>query len=116
MTKEYRVNVFKDCNKEEIVGRVRYNSNLDFWNGRQWGNGGVGNHLGLTKLKNGEFVLIHGTDWIDETDWAVIVSKEIALKEVLKSGNEVLLNTKRFRELKELYERLEEETEDLEEE
>jgi hypothetical protein len=37
-----RVNVYESefCNK--IVARVKYNEKLDYWNGRNWGNGGLG--------------------------------------------------------------------------
>lgn len=99
--KEYRVNVYQDG---EVVARVRYNQNLDYWDGRNWTNGGTGRHLGLTKLKDGRYVLIHGTDWQGEKDWAEIISPEQALQEILKSGNTELLETKKFRELKKLYE------------
>ena len=42
--KEYRVNVYADEFMEEVIARVRYNQNLDFWDGRNWQNGGVGRH------------------------------------------------------------------------
>ena len=99
--KEYRVNVYEDG---EVIARVRYNQNLDYWDGRNWQNGGVGYHKGLTKLKDGRYVLIHGTDWQGEKDWAEIISPEQALQEILKSGNTELLETKKFAELKKLYE------------
>lgn len=100
--KEYRVNVYDG---DKVVSRVRYNANLDYWNGRDWSNGGVGRHKGLTKLKDGRYVLIHGTDWQGERDWAEVISPEEALQEILKSNNLELLKTKKFKELKELYEK-----------
>jgi hypothetical protein len=99
--KQYRVNVYEDG---DVIARVRYNQDLDFWNGRNWQNGGVGRHKGITKLRDGRYVLIHGTDWQGEKDWAEIISPEQALQEVLKSGNTELLDTKKFAELKKLYE------------
>ena len=95
-----RVNVYKG---DKIVARVRYNQNLDYWNGRNWTNGGVGLHKGLTKLRNGRFVLIHGSQWQGEKGWAEIISPEQALHEILASGNTELLNKKKFAELKKLY-------------
>jgi hypothetical protein len=114
--KQYRVNVYKDG---DVIARVRYNQNLDYWDGRNWTNGGVGRHKGLTKLQDGRYVLIHGTNWQGEKDWAEIISPEQALQEILKSGNTELLETKKFAELKKLYQELElelEDDEDLEEE
>jgi len=100
MAKEYRVNVYEN---NEVIARVRYNSNLDFWDGRNWSNGGVGRHKGLTKLKDGRYVLIHGTDWQGEKDWAEVISAEAALQEILRAQRLELLETKKFKELKELY-------------
>jgi hypothetical protein len=118
--KEYRVNVYADEFMEEVIARVRYNQNLDFWDGRNFTCGSTGRHKGLTKLKDGRYVLIHGTQWQGEKDWAEIISPEQALQEILKSGNTELLDTKKFAELKKLYEEkylLEDDLEDdLEEE
>jgi len=99
--KQYRVNVYEDG---DVIARVRYNQNLDYWDGRNWTNGGVGRHKGLTKLRDGRYVLIHGTNWQGEKDWAEIISPEQALQEILKSGNTELLDIKKFAELKKLYE------------
>lgn len=110
--KQYRVNVYDG---DDVVARVRYNQDLDYWNGRNWQNGGLGLHKGITKLRDGRYVLIHGTDWQGERDWAEIVSPEQALQEILRSGNTELLNKKKFAELKKLYEEkylLEDEDED----
>ena len=101
--KQYRVNVYEDG---DVIARVRYNQNLDYWDGRNWTNGGVGRHKGLTKLQDGRYVLIHGTNWQGEKDWAEIISPEQALQEILKSGNTELLDTKKFSELKKLYEEM----------
>lgn len=114
--KQYRVNVYEDG---DVIARVRYNQNLDFWDGRNFTCGSTGRHKGLTKLKDGRYVLIHGTQWQGEKDWAEIISPQQALQEILKSGNTELLETKKFAELKKLYQELElelEDDEDLEEE
>lgn len=105
--KQYRVNVYEENQyglDGDVIARVRYNSCLDYWDGRNWTNGGVGRHKGLTKLRDGRYVLIHGTQWQGEKDWAEIISPEQALQEILKSGNTELLDTKKFVELKKLYE------------
>lgn len=84
-----KVNVYDEG--DNIVARVNYNQNLDYWDGSNWQNGGVGRHLGLTKLKDGRFVLIHGTQWEGERDYGEIISAERALQEVLEAGNDELL-------------------------
>ena len=116
---EYRVNVFdNELGEGLVIGRVRYNSILDYWDVRNWTNGGVGMHKGLTKLKDGSFVIIIGSDWEGSRDYAYTVSPKEALSEILKSGNVYLLDQSKFKKLKELYEllELENEFEDLEEE
>jgi predicted RNase H-related nuclease YkuK (DUF458 family) len=63
-------------------------------------------HKGITKLKDGRFVIIIGSQMQGSKDYAYIVSKEEALQEVIKSGNLELLEDKKFDELKTLYEKL----------
>ena len=112
--KEYRINVYDSSGN--VIARVRYNANLDFWDGRNWTCGETGRHKGLTKLKDGRYVLIHGTQWQGEKDYAEIITKEQALQEILKAQKPELLCFKKFRELKELYEKqMIEEVEDDEE-
>ena len=113
--KQYRVNVYEN---QDVIARVRYNQNLDYWDGRNWQNGGVGRHKGITKLKDGRYVIIIGSDWQGERDYAYIVDADEALQEILKSQNLDLLETKKFKELKNLYNEkyLLEDDEDLEEE
>jgi hypothetical protein len=116
--KQYRVNVYEDrYNLNEVIARVRYNQNLDYWDGRNWQNGGTGRHKGITKLKDGRYVIIKGTDWQGEKDYAYVVDAEEALQEILKAQRLELLETKKFAELKKLYEEkyLLEDDEDLEE-
>ena len=107
--KQYRVNVYAsryevDEVDGDVIARVRYNQNLDFWDGRNWQNGGTGRHKGITKLKDGRYVIIVGSDWQGERDYAYIVDAEEALQEILKAQRLELLDTKKFAELKKLYE------------
>lgn len=99
----YRVPVY---DYDRVIAWVKYNSNLDYWNGRNWTCGGLGLHKGLAKLKDGRYILIHGTDWQGERDWGEIISPRRALEEVIKSGNTDLLEQPRFKELKELAEQM----------
>lgn len=115
MDKQYRVNVYIDELENEIIARVRYNANLDYWDGSNWRNGNPGKHKGLTKLKNGKYVLIKGSDWEGDIDFGIIISKENALQEILKSQKLQLLKMKKWRDLKKLYDEKYEDLEDLEE-
>jgi hypothetical protein len=98
----YQVTVY-DPDSGDAVARVQYNADLDYWDGRNHTNGGMGKHRGITKLKDGRYVIILGSDFAGTKDTAHIVSKEEALKEIVKSDNFELLKTKKFAELKELY-------------
>lgn len=94
-----KVNVYDD---ESVVARVEYNEKLDFWDGSNWTSGSTGRHLGITKLRDGRFVLIHGSQWQSERSSAEVVSAETALDAILRSGNTAILEEKKFKELKEL--------------
>ena len=79
---------------DKIVGRVQYNTNLDYWDGSNNTCGSPGRHKGLTRITiDGEkcFVLIHGTQWQGERTTAEIISDEQALQEILRAENEKLL-------------------------
>ncbi|MGE4282805.1 MAG: hypothetical protein AB7G87_03715 [Clostridia bacterium] len=99
-----RVNVENEYG--DIIARVQYNHNLDYWDGRNWVNGGMGSHKGLTKLKDGRYVIIHGSDWQGDSSTAEIVSAEQALQEILRSGNDKLLSSEKFKQLQELHKTL----------
>ena len=101
----YRVNVTDKS--DDVIARVKYNADLDHWDGRNWSNGGLGNHKGITRLRDGRYVLIHGSDWQGSKDWAEIVSDETALQEILKSNNIYLLEMKKYKHLARLNEKLE---------
>ena len=81
------VNVYKNG---EIIADVNYNNNLDVWNGQNWQSGGPGKHKGLTRLEDGRFVLIHGSDWQGVEDYAEVITPEEALQEILKSSLDLL--------------------------
>ena len=102
----YRVNVYENRYEfNEVVARVRYNRDLDYWDGRNWQNGGMGRHKGITKLKDGRYIIIIGSDWQGERDYAYIVGANEALQEILKAQRLELLDMKKFAELKRLYEK-----------
>lgn len=101
MSKEYKINVYAN---NEVIARVKYNSDLDYWNNGNWNNGYIGRHSGITKLKSGKYVLIYGSDWQGEKDYGIIITPKQALQEILKSGNLNLLETKKFEGLKNLLE------------
>ena len=82
------VNVYDENGK--IIADVDYNNNLDVWNGQNWQSGGTGKHKGLTRLEDGRFVLIHGSDWQGVEDYAEIITPEEALQEILKSSLDLL--------------------------
>ncbi len=92
------VNVFDE--NGDIVARVKYSSNLDFWDGHNMTCGSTGLHKGLTRLKDGRFVLIHGTQQQEQKDHAEIITPEEALREILSSGSTELLD--KYPELKKL--------------
>ena len=100
----YRINVYEDEFHSKVVARVKYNKILDYWDGRNWTNGGLGRHLGITKLKDGRYVLIYGTQWQGEKNYGMIVTPKEALNEVLKSNSIELLELKMFVDLKTLAE------------
>lgn len=102
----YQINVFEDAYHSEVVARVKYNEALDYWDGRNWTNGGLGMHLGITKLKDGRYVLIFGTQLQGEKDYGMIVTSKEALNEILKSNNAELLDYKKFEDLRTLAEEM----------
>lgn len=83
------VNVYED---DEIIAEVQYSSNLDYWDGNNHTCGSTGRHKGLTKLSDGRFVLIHGTQWQGEKDSAEIIAVEQAMREIMSSGNDELFS------------------------
>ncbi|MBJ6360893.1 hypothetical protein ACFOQM_06215 [Paenibacillus sp. GCM10012307] len=98
-----KVNVYENEFRDgPIIARVAYNDRLDYWDVRNRGNGGVGSHLGITRLRDGRYVLIHGTQWQGERDWAEVVTDKQALQAILRSGNDEVLELPLFAKLKEL--------------
>lgn len=90
------VNVYENG---EIIADVDYNSNLDVWNGQNWQSGGTGKHRGLTRLEDGRFVLIYGSDWQGVEDYAEVITSEEALQEILKSRDLDMLDEFDLREM-----------------
>lgn len=98
-----KVNVYR--NGCELIGVVNYNNNLDYFEGMNLQNGGVGCHKGITKLRDGSFVIIIGSDYQGDSNHAYVASDEEALTEIIESGNLELLDLRKFKSLKELYEK-----------
>lgn len=94
-----KINVYED---KTVVAKVEYNTNLDYWDGNNYTCGSVGKHKGLTKLKDGRYVLIHVTQWQGERDWAEVISPQEALNEILRSNNDWLLDEPKFKSLLEI--------------
>ena len=93
------VNIYDESGN--VIGIVKYNDNLDVWNGQNRQNGGTGRHLGITRVNNGSFVLIHGTDWQGESDYAEIISDKEAFQNIMKYSPE-LLEQEKFKEFQKL--------------
>lgn len=107
MAKIAKVNVYtNEYDYETVVSRVNYNNILDYWDGNNWTNGGVGMHKGITKLRDNRYVIIIGTQWQDCRDYAYIVSHEEALQEILQSDHIELLELERFSDLRMLYDEI----------
>jgi len=98
-----KINVFDN---DKIIAIVEYNDILDYWDGCNMTNGGVGKHKGITKLKNGPYVIIYGSQWAGSKDYAVVMNNEDALQQILRAGRADLLEKKKFAELKVLYENM----------
>ena len=81
-----RINVYDE--KGNIVAQVKYKDNL-------------GKDKGITKLKDKRYVLIYGP--LSDKSRGIIISPEQALYEILKSGKIELLKSKKFAELKALF-------------
>jgi hypothetical protein len=113
MSDEFRVPVYENVDwQEKVIARVKYNQNLDFWDGHNMSNGSTGTHLGLTKLKDGRYVLIHGTDWQGQRSYGEIITKERAFQAIIRSGNNDLLKAKKFEELNEFLKNMPQEEEE----
>jgi len=104
-----RIEVQKnDYDNEIIVGKVTYNQDLDYWDGRNYSCGSCGYHNGLARLKrpykDGRlFVLIVGTDYQGEKDWASLKTDKEILNIIVKSNNLEILEKKGYKRLKDLY-------------
>ena len=97
------VNVYNA--NEQLIATVKYTSNLDVWNGSNYQNGGTGRHLGITRLADGRFVLVHSSDWQGDMDYARIVSDRTAYEKIMKYDPS-LLEEDKFKDLKKFKENL----------
>jgi len=97
-----KINVYPYEESNEVIARVNYNNDLDYWDGSNYTNGGVGMHKGITRLKDGRYVIIYGSQWQGSRDYGLPVSDKEALNEILNSDNEELLENPRFAKLKQL--------------
>lgn len=86
----------------EVIGEVEYNNKLDYWDGRNYVNGGVGLHKGFGQLKDNRFYMIHGTQWQGQFDNAKICDPKEIVKEAIRTGNTNELD--KFPKLKSIYE------------
>lgn len=107
-----KVNVYEGLGGYGIVARVERNDILDYWDGSNWTSGSTGHHLGITRLRDGRYVLIYGTQWQGERDSAEVVTDEEALQAILRSDHEELLDKAKFAPLKKLADKMPEEVED----
>lgn len=80
-----RINVYDK--KGNVIARVKYNNDL-------------GKNKGITKLKNRKYVLIYGPPGNSR---GITIPPEQALYEILKDGKIELLKSKKFAELRALY-------------
>ena len=91
-----KVNVYlNDPNQigfdQVVIARVKYNECLDYWDGRNHTNGGIGMHKGITKLRKPidperPYVIIIGSQWQGGFDYAYCVDAQEAVSEICRSG------------------------------
>ena len=77
----------------KIIARVEANARLDYWDGNNFTNGGVGLHKGITKLRKPHdpdrpYVIIVTSQWSGDKDYGYCVDKDTAVDEILNSGSE----------------------------
>lgn len=80
------------------IGYVNENFNLDPWDGVR----GEDDHRGITRLKDGRYVFIEIPRGVGPSPRAYVISDKEALEEIIKSGNEELLDLIKFKPLKNL--------------
>jgi len=83
-----------DSTHPKIVARVKYNEDLDqLWDGSNFtsGPGETGMHKGIAQLRDGQFAIIIGSQWIGSSPYAYLVTPAEALHEILENRHEELL-------------------------
>lgn len=79
-----KVAVYRGYGDAKIVARVKDHNNLG-------DSSTTGRYKGITRLRNGCFVMIHGTTRKDERSYGTIITDAEALQIILWSGNKKLL-------------------------
>jgi len=82
---------YYDYHNNPIVAHVKYNERLDYWDGNNNTNGGMGMHKGMTKLRKPydperPYVIIIGSQWQGSKNYGYCVTKEEAIHEILAAG------------------------------
>lgn len=95
-----KVKVYDSEEKSDIVALVNCTQNLDSWDGQNNSNGGFGMHKGITRLKNGSYVIIISSQWEGASDYGFIVSDEEALQEIISADCQEFLSLKKYESLK----------------
>ena len=95
------VNVYEgDRHEGGIIGRVTYNECLDHWDGHNHTCGSTGLHLGISRLKkSGQMVLIHGTQWQGNHDYAEAVTDQQAIQAILANNPRVMADYPHLQEI-----------------
>ena len=73
----------------DYCAMVKYNSRLDYWDGSNWANGGLGMHKGITRLRretDTPYVIIIGSQWQGAVDYGYCVTAEDAAQEIIRAG------------------------------
>jgi len=98
-------NIEKGLRISKPISRVRYNNDLDCWDGSNFkGSGcGVGINKGITKMMDGRYVILYSSLFKGNKDYGLVVTEEDALLEIINSNNLHLLDRVKYRELRELY-------------
>lgn len=80
-----------------VVGRVKANTRLDTWDGKNYTfRGSTGIHGGITKLKkprgDKSFVFIRTSQWVGDKPIGWLISDDEALSLLIEAGREDLIN------------------------
>lgn len=93
--------LFEHSESDEVIADVKYNNDLDMFDGDDHFNPDRGRHLGFGQLDDGRFYLVFGTEYKGQHNYAVVVPAERIVKEALKSHNLHVLEN--YPELTQIY-------------